>query len=71
VRAKDQFCAVVNQIFDGRERSIDAVFIGDNTVFERNVEVAASKNAFAVYFDIFNGFFVNTAIFITSFRKVQ
>ena len=58
MRAEDQFCAVVDEILDGRERSVDTVFIGDDTIFQGNVKVAAGKDAFAVDVNVFNGLFV-------------
>ena len=51
MRAKDNFCAVVNEIFDGGKCAVDTVFVGDYAVNHRNVEVATNQTLFA--FDVY------------------
>ena len=42
------FRAFFQKIFNGRQRAVYSVFVGDNAVFHRHVEVAAHKHFFAV-----------------------
>lgn len=51
VRAKDHFCAVINEILDGGKSAVDAVLVGDNTVNHRHVEVTTHQTLFA--FDVY------------------
>lgn len=48
VGAKDNFCAVVYEILDGGKCAVDTVFVGDNAVNHRNVEVATNQTLFAL-----------------------
>ena len=50
VRAERDFRALVHQIFDGGQRALDAVFVGDDSVLHGDVEVASHEYLFA--FDI-------------------
>ena len=50
--------AVIRQIPDGGDGLPDALVVGDYTVGQRYVEVAAHQHLFAVDVDVFNGFFV-------------
>ena len=58
VRAKNHLCALRHQIFDGRKSLHDPFVGGDDTVLERNIEVAANENPFAGNVNILNGFLV-------------
>ena len=62
MRAKNDLCAVLHQIFDGGKRAHDAVFVGDLAVLHRHVEIAPDENAFAFYVDIGNRLFVHDLI---------
>ena len=59
VRAEDDFCPMLHQIFDGGKRTHDAVFVGDLAVLHGNVEIAPYENPFAFYVDIGDRFFVH------------
>ena len=59
VRAKRNFCARIEQIFDSGERAENSVFVGDNPVFHRHVEIATDKHALAFYVHITNCLFVH------------
>ena len=54
VRAKHDFRAVFHQIFNGGKRADDAVFVGDNAVFHRNVEIASYENLLALNVNVVN-----------------
>ena len=54
VRAEDNLCAVVKEVFNGRERGNDSLIAGNNAVFHFYVEVAADKDFFSFNVDIFN-----------------
>ena len=47
VAAQDHLCAVVDQLLDGGQGRVDAVLVGDDTIFHRDVEVAADKHLLA------------------------
>ena len=48
MRAKDDLCAVLHQIFDRRQRADDASIVGDYAVLHRDVEVHSDEAALAV-----------------------
>lgn len=52
VRTKDQFCVVIQQIFDRWQRGNDPLVVGDHTVLQRYVEVTTGQNRFVGYVDI-------------------
>ena len=56
--AEDYFCIVGNQVLNGRQCSNNSFVVCDYAVFERNVKIAADKDAFAGYLDIFDCFFI-------------
>ena len=58
MRAKNDLCALVKQILNGRNSGDDTLIAGNDAVFERYVEIAADKNALAGYIYVFYGFFV-------------
>ena len=59
VRAKDNCCIVIQQVFDRFERSADALVVGDVAVLIlRHIEVAAGNNLLPRYVDIFNALLV-------------
>ena len=47
VACKDNTRTMVDQVFDGRERSTDARIVFDLAIFERYVEIYAHKHALA------------------------
>ena len=47
VAAQDDLCAIVDQLLDGGQSRVDAVLVGDDTIFHRNVEIAADKHFLA------------------------
>ncbi len=59
VRAQRNFCARIEQIFDSGERAENSVFVGDNSVFHRHVEIATDKHALAFYVHVTNCLFVH------------
>ena len=59
--AKDDLAAVVDQLLNGGQGRIDAVFIGDDAALHRHVEVAANQDFFALYVDVVHRFFVQQA----------
>ena len=61
VGAQDHLGVVVQQILDGGKRRHDAVFIGDDAVFQRHVEVAAHQDAAAGNVQIFDIFLAQIA----------
>ena len=67
VGAKNNFRAVFDQIFDGRKRAVDAVFIGDNAVFHRHVKVAPDQASFAFDVNVSNCFFIHKNISLLIF----
>ena len=48
MRTERNFRAVLQKVFNGRQSAVYSVFVGDNAVFHRNVEVTAYKHLFAV-----------------------
>ena len=58
VRAKDNLCAVIQKLVDGRKSCNDTGLVGDNAVLERNVEIAANQYSLACCIKIVNGFLV-------------
>ena len=58
VRAEDHTPAVRHQLFDGRERGHDPVFIGDDAIFQRDVEVTPHEHLFPGNLNVVHGFFV-------------
>ena len=58
VRAGNDGSAIVQQVFQGLDGFPDALVVGDFAVGQRNVEVAAYQDLFALYVDVLNGFFV-------------
>ena len=58
VAAKDDLAAVGDQLLDCRKSSDQTILIGDDAGFQRNVEIAAAKNAQAFYVDIINRLFI-------------
>ena len=58
MRAEDQLTAVGDDLLDGRQSGCDTVIVGDNAVLERNVEVTAAKDFFALEVDVINGVLV-------------
>ena len=58
VRAKNYLCALVEKILDCGKCANDSLIAGDNSVLERNVEVATYKNSLAGNVDVLNGFLV-------------
>ncbi len=46
VGAEDHTPAVRHQLFDGRECGHDPVFIGDDAIFQRDIEIAPHKHLF-------------------------
>ena len=58
VRAKDDLRAFFHKVLDGRKRADYSLFVGDDAVLYRNVEVAANEYAFARYFYVFDCLFV-------------
>ena len=67
--AENDLCAVVQQIFDGRQSRNDALVARDLAILQRDVEVAADENFLALDFDVFNGLLVvheNTLLYINS-----
>ena len=61
VGAKDQLCAVVQQVVDGGQGLHDPLVGRDDAVFHLDVEVAAYKDLLALHVDIFDGFLVERA----------
>ena len=60
VRAKDYLCTVIHKIFDGRQCTVDTVFVGDYAVFHGYVEVYADKALLAFHVYISDSFLVHT-----------
>ena len=60
VGAKDHLAAVSDQLLDGGKSCDDTVVIGDDACLERHIEIAAAKDAFALYVNIINRFLVKT-----------
>ena len=60
VRAEDHGGTVLLQIFDGGQRLADTLVVGDFSVGQRHVEVAADKNLLALYVDVLNRLFVHS-----------
>ena len=58
--AQDDLGAVLDQFLDGRQRRIDAVVVGDDTVLHGDVEIAADKHPLAGVIFIINGLFTQT-----------
>ena len=58
MRAGDNGSAVVQQVFQSLDGFADPLVVGDDTVCQRDVEVAANKDFFALDVDILNGFLV-------------
>ena len=58
VGAEDDLGLMVDQVLDGRQRSDDALVVGDDAILERDVKVAADQHPFAGDVDIFDGFFI-------------
>ena len=56
--AENYLCAVFLEVFDGGKGGNDSFVVGDNAFFKRYVEIAADKNFFAGYVDVFDGHFV-------------
>ena len=66
VRAEDDPGTLLHQVFDGGERTDDAVFVGDRAVLHGDVEVAADEDALALpVFDVFDGHFVHRKTLLT------
>jgi hypothetical protein len=55
---ENYFCAVFFKIFDSGKSGNDSFVVGDNAFLKRYVEIAADKNFFAGYVDVFNRHFV-------------
>ena len=58
MRAKNNLCAIVEKVLNGRKCANDSLIRGDNAVLHRYVKVAANKDCFATYFNVFNCFLV-------------
>jgi hypothetical protein len=58
VGAKDNLATVCNQLLDGGQGRIDAVFIGDHTVFKGNVKIATDQNVLTLNVNVVYGLFV-------------
>src|SRR5438876_785302 len=55
VRSKDEAGAFLNSKANGGQRFADASLVGDDAVFERNVEVHADEDAFAAEVEVVDG----------------
>ena len=66
VRAKNNLCALLEKILDGRKRTDNSLIRGDNTINHRNVEVATNKHGLAGYVDVFNVFLIISCHFLFS-----
>jgi hypothetical protein len=72
VRRKHEACAFLSGEANCRQRFADASAVGDDTVFERNVEVHADEDAFAAEVEIVDGELVHDVSFqslVVSFRS--
>ena len=58
--AKDYLAAVCYKLLDGGKSSDYSVVVGDNSVLERNVEIATNQNLLALDTDVINADFVQT-----------
>ena len=58
VRAKNHSCVVIQQVFYGRKRSLDAGIVANLSIFDWNVEIDPDQNTLPIYIDIGNGFLV-------------
>ena len=58
MRAKNNLCAIVEKVLNGRKCANDSLIRGDNAILHRYVKVAANKDCFAGYFNVFNCFLV-------------
>ena len=58
MRAKNDFAAVGNQFLDGGKSRHKTVFIRNDAILQRNVEVAAAEDSLAGHVNVINGFFV-------------
>ena len=55
MRHQDELCIVVEQVFDGRQRRLDAEVIGYDAVLQRHVEVATAQDTLACDICLLNG----------------
>ena len=62
MRAKDNLCAVVKKLVDRRKSRNNTGLVGDDTVLERNIEIAANKDSLALRVEIVNRLFVQRHI---------
>ena len=65
MRAQDNFCALVQQIFDGGDSFNDTLIGGYDTVLQGDIEIAAYKNSLAGNINIFDSLFVVGHIYIS------
>ena len=62
VRAQNDLCAMLHQVFDGGQSAAQTVLVGNDLVFVHgHVEVAAHKHFFAVNLNVLDGFLSHNA----------
>ena len=69
VGAGDNGSTVVQQVLDGGQGGHDAVFIGDDTVLQRHVEIATHQYALAGHVQVFYSLFAQVTHNKTSFQN--
>ena len=55
--AQNHLCTVIQQLLNGGQSGIDAVFVGDLAVLHGNIEITANQNFFACVVGIIDRFF--------------
>ena len=72
VRAKNNLCAVIHQIFDRRQCAADTVFVRDDAVLHGHVEVASDEASLAGYVHVSDCLLIHSIIsFDFSLRKTS
>lgn len=62
---------MLHQITNGRQRGLNAVVVGDVQIcIKRDIKIAADKDFFAGYLDIFNGLFVHDGTLLNCSKVV-